>query len=135
MDSVSAVKPRIQKNKASSTQFKRLVASSLIGSALPFLVMNPNPVLASPLDAANKAMRQESERNWGEERDLKALPSAAKKRRAIAGCKDPNMRKIAGYMSASKCTQDAVDGDYDQMIKALSGDIDAPPAKSKKGRR
>lgn len=51
--------------------------------------------------------------------DLSDLSSAAKKRRAIAGCKKPDVRKYAGMGSESKCTERVMQGNLDTVIEAL----------------
>ena len=109
----------------------RIFAVGFLGASLPFTAIMPSFAANDAFVAAQKAMTEKSSREFVE-RDLKELPPASKKRKALAGCKDPAMRKAAGYLTASKCTSDAIDGQYDQMIKALSGEISAP---TKKGRR
>lgn len=118
--------------RTSSLKTNRMFAVGFLSASLPFVPIMPSFAANDAFIAAQKAMTEKSNREFGVERDLKDLPPASKKRKAIAGCKDPAMRKAAGYLTASKCTSDAVDGQYDQMIKALSGEISAP---TKKGRR
>ena len=71
-----------------------------------------NQVIANDaLDGALKAMTTTKEKNL-EERDFDALPSAAKKRKAIEYCKDSSRRSNSDYKSASDCTSAVINGDF-----------------------
>ena len=51
--------------------------------------------------------------------DLSDLNPAAKKRRATAGCRKPEVRKYARMASESQCTNTVLSGDFDGVIDAL----------------
>jgi hypothetical protein len=56
-------------------------------------------------------------------RDLSDLSSASKKRRALAACKKPEIRKFAKVGSESKCTENVMNGNFDPIIDALEYDL------------
>lgn len=51
--------------------------------------------------------------------DLSGLSSSAQRRRALAGCKKAELRKVAGYRSESSCTERVLKDDLQPMIEAL----------------
>ena len=111
---------------------KRLVTSAFLGSMLPLQLHSPPAYAANDaLTAANRAMKMTSEHET-DERKFQSLPEGSKKRRAIAACKDKDLRAAAGYLSASKCTSDAVDGEYTDIAKAINGEV---TVRGKKGAR
>lgn len=104
-------------------RFSKKITQGLI---VPFLIINPLTVFPShgigALDAASKAMFDKKERIV-EDREFSELPAAAKKRKAVSFCKDDRVLKAAGYQTAASCTSDAIDGNYDRIIKASKDPI------------
>ena len=115
---------------SSKLNFKKKMLQTI---ALPFLFdsfsTNILPVHAiDALDAAKDAMLVKKEKVLSE-RSVDSLPPAAKKRKALAICKDSASLKAAGYLTSAKCTSDVIDGNYDKILNA---DKEAPvlPTKS-----
>ena len=85
------------------------------------------------LDAANKAMRMHADRGDGLERKFDALPEASKKRRAIAACKDKDLRAAAGYRSTAQCTSEVLVGYFIVIAKAINGEMTVRAPGKRKG--
>ena len=69
----------------------------------------------SNIKSESKVVKQDAKK----QKDLFDLTPAQKKRRAIAACKNPEIRKFANTGSESKCTAAAIAGNYDSIIEAL----------------
>jgi len=82
--------------------FTRMAAAAFLGSCLPLAPIQPAFAGIDALDAANKAMPVQADPGDEPERKFDALPEASKKRRAIAACKDKDLRATAGYRSAAR---------------------------------
>lgn len=110
--------------------------SAILGSCLPLAVLQTEPAYAGAgdvLQAANREMTAKTDRFEGTlSRKFESLPEGSRKRRALAACKDKDMRAAAGFSSASRCTSAVVDGDYDMIAKAINGEVTRPV---KRGRR
>ena len=90
---------------------------------LPLIV---NPITVQPthaidaFESATSAMFDKKEKTTIE-RSIDQLPPAAKKRKALALCKDSAVLKAAGYLTSASCTSDAIDGNYDRILQANAG--------------
>lgn len=85
------------------------VASSLLFSSIDL------PAHAegnAALEAATKAMLAKKEKSLEDDRNFDSLPDGAKKRRALSMCKEADLRKGAGYNSASACNEAVLSGNY-----------------------
>lgn len=71
----------------------------------------PSPTKPSSAPAAKK-QREKTQ-------DLSGLSDASKRRRALAGCKDADLRRASGMTSASTCTERVLSDDFEAMIEAL----------------
>lgn len=69
----------------------------------------PAPTTTAP---AAKKQRQKTQ-------DLSGLSDSSKRRRALAGCKDADLRRASGMASASACTERVLSDDFASMIEAL----------------
>lgn len=80
-----------------------------------------NPNLAATKESAAVPNRKKEVIAAKKEKvqDLSDLSPAQKKRRAIAGCKNADTRKMAKMGSADKCTSRVMAGDLAPMIEAL----------------
>lgn len=99
--------------------FTKKLAQGFLAVPLVF-----NPVSLQPsnaidaFDAATKAMTEKKEKVVSSSRDRET--PAAKKRRAVALCKDSDALKAAGYRTTASCTADAVEGNIDKILGASS---------------
>ena len=69
----------------------------------------------SPTLAPVPTVKQQRERM----QDLSGISQASKRRRALQGCKDVDLRRAAGMASATVCTERVLKDDFAQMIEAL----------------
>lgn len=104
--------------KVTSNTLTRWLAKSVIVSTLLTTGLE-NSVHASidAFDGAARAMAYKKERTV-QDRAFDELPLAAKKRKALALCKDSTSRKAAGYYSGSECTNDVIVGNFRIVYKA-----------------
>ena len=72
---------------------------------LPFADFQPPPAQAIPaLEAATRAMTEKKEKTEEADREFNSLPEGAKKRYALALCKDSSARRAGGYDSSQVCS-------------------------------
>ena len=125
-------KPLTRSRFGQSNTIKRMAAAAFLGSCLPLYPVQSAYAGIDALDAANRAMHASVEKSESDGRDFNALPEGSKRRRAIAACKDKDLRVAAGYMSASKCTSDVIDGEYDTIAKAINGEVTVKKPRGKR---
>jgi hypothetical protein len=97
---------------------KRIIQGILFPVFLNPLIITPTYGIPA-IEAATQAMLEKKER-LVQERDVDKLPPAAKKRKAIALCKDSQALKSAGYLTTAKCIGDAIEGNYDKILGSSS---------------
>jgi hypothetical protein len=92
----------------------------IAGACASLSFSGPMPAQAIPaFDGAMTAMTMKTEKTVVE-RDFDALPEGAKKRKALAACKDSSARSAAGYNSASICSNAVLQGNYESIMKGAS---------------
>ena len=107
-------------SKLFSAAYKNTVKTIAI---LPLLI---NPIIIQPthaidaFESATSAMFDKKEK-VAVERSIDQLPPAAKKRKALALCKENAVLKAAGYLTSASCTSDVIDGSYDRILQANAG--------------
>jgi len=109
----------------------KLAAGAILGTFLPLSPLLPAHAGIDALDSATRAMTEKKAERTEETRDFNELSKSAKRRRGLAACKDGQLRSLAGYMTTSKCNNDVMDNNYQQITKALNGEISSPVKKGK----
>ena len=85
------------------------IGAAAISVALATPLGMPDVAMANDaLAAANRAMRESNDRVEADTRKFSDLPDGAKKRRAMVGCKDKDVLKLAGYKNKAACVEDAM---------------------------
>lgn len=84
-------------------------------SLLPIQVVSATDAFAGAMNA----MSLQREKTVVE-RSFDNLPEGAKKRKALALCKDSSALKSAGYNSGSQCSSDVIKGNYDSIMTGAS---------------
>mmetsp|Transcript_25884 Transcript_25884/g.42673 ORF Transcript_25884/g.42673 Transcript_25884/m.42673 type:complete len:244 (-) Transcript_25884:544-1275(-) len=121
-------RPSPQKNSWQANFNKQLAVASICLVSVcspPFFGTEPAYAGNDALDGAISAMTAKTAEKPEDTRAFDALPEGAKKRRALALCKEGDERKAAGYASAAACSQDVLDGNY--AVATGAGRPAAPP--------
>jgi len=85
---------------------------AMLGNTAPPAPAKLPPAPTTTTAPAAKKQRQKTQ-------DLSGLSDSSKRRRALAGCKDADLRRASGMASASACTERVLSGDIASMIEAL----------------
>ena len=84
---------------------------------LPFADFQPPQAQAIPaFDAATRAMTEKKEKTEEVDREFNSLPEGAKKRYALALCKDSTARRAGGYDSTQECTTQTISTNSKSLI-------------------
>lgn len=95
------------------------VAQKIATAGLVFSACTTQPTSAiagiDALDSATRAMMDTRKRTF-EEKDVESLSPSAKKRKALAICKETSSRRATGYSTVAECTSAVLEGNYDSVL-------------------
>lgn len=97
-----------------------IVLENFIESKLPQTApASSSPVRTSPSATSKMEAEIDKSKQLTKKVDLSSLPTASQKRRALAGCKRPEVRKFAKLGSERRCTDSVLQGSFSEVIEAL----------------